>query len=400
MKQEKILAIIISAAMLLSVLAACEESAEGYKQPPEIEPTSITDAAYLEPDAGEYEYQQSYDIDFGSSFAAFAPDTVMMTVGGYAVTWAELFAFMNNNINSIIQYWDVHDWSDTVYEDVSFADLVLQYSCETAITYKAIEYGANLTGVTMSADDIEMMQFEYESTVEMVGGEEEVLKLLWEMDGISSRELFDYLRSIGFLASAITEELYGPNGERLADEDIAAHILLDGYLMAKHILRMKTDNDNALSEAEEILSKLNSYSGDDIESYFDELMWELSDDSDALWMFPNGYLFQINDMVQEFYEACAGIETDTYSDIVETSYGYHIIYRKPIDYDEIPTYYYNQLMYGYISEADYFSMTLRNIVALDLFDSLLYGWIDSLEVVYTAEYESMDFAKIFDLNEH
>ena len=400
MNRRKILVLILCAMMTISAFTGCSKETE--EAPPEAE----TQPSVSEPSPTELvevpdTEAESRGIDFNAAYSAYSPDTVMMTIGGYAVAWDELFFYMCSSVNSILQYSDILNWSDILYEDVTYADIVLEYSGDTALTYKAIEYGAELFGVTLDKDAIDLLREDFDSTAELFGGEEEFLNMLWEANGISSRELFDYLRSIGPLADAVFTEMYGKNGALLSDEDVAVYTIYDGYLAAKHILRLKTgeDEDTSLAEAEEILALLESYDGDDFETFFDELMWGRSDDAEALLTFPNGYLFQYGDMVPEFYDVCGTLEIGAYSGIVETSYGYHIIYRKPVNFDEIPIYYYQQYMYGEISQKEYESMIIRNLAALGLFDSEIYGWRDSLSVEYTAAYESMEISKIFDVGE-
>ena len=401
MKLRKILPIVICAVILITVFTGCSKETEDAS--PEETPTQMLEPTPSEPVVDtDPEPAQSHGIDFDAAFAAFAPDTIMMNVGDYTIKWAELYFYIRNNINGILQYGDIHDWSDIVYEDMTYADLVLNYSIESAMMYKAVEFGVDLYGVTLSADVIDVINASFENNAMQFGGEEEFLKILWEYDGISSRELFDYMVSINHLVNALLVEMYGENGELLSDEDVAEYTMFDGYLMAKHILRMKTeeDEDTALTEAEEILAQLEGYEGDDFESFFDELMREHTDDSEALVTHPNGYLFLSDDMVPEFYSACAALEIGEFSSIVETSYGYHIIYRKPVDFDEIPIYYYQQYVYGAISQDEYSKMILRNTTALSMFDSELYGWMNSLNVEYTDAYESMEFAKVFDVGEY
>ena len=391
MKLSKITALIICVFMLAATLVGCknEVDADADDQPVE------TPAAIIPPlpqNSGAETH--SHDIDYEEAFAAFAPDTVMIRAGEYEITWAELYYNIVKNISGILQAVGmIHNWSETIYGDMTYADLVLDYAVENALMYKSVEYGASLIGVSVSESDLEDMEDEYARRVEQFGSEEALLSAIWEMDGISSRELFNYLMSIGYLASTVFDSMYGENGELVTDEDAAEHTAFDGYLMAKHILRFKgdeEDDDTGLAEAEAILELLDNYDGDDFEEYFDSLMWEHTDDGDGLRMFPNGYLFQYGDMVPQFYDACVALEIGSYSDIVEVEYGYHIVYRLPINFDEIPSYNYRQYDFS----------TLRYMVALDMFDSLLYGWMDSLELEYTAEYDSIVIARIFDIGEH
>lgn len=106
--------------------------------------------------------------------------------------------------------------------------------------------------------------------------------------------------------------------------------------------------------------------------------------------YPDGYLFQYGDMVQQFYEACVALEIGQYSRIVETDYGYHILLRLPVDYDKTPFYYYRQ---GSTS-------TLRQIAAEGMFDETLYGWMNTLAPENTADFESISMQDVFVQDTH
>ncbi|MDR0489757.1 MAG: S-layer homology domain-containing protein [Oscillospiraceae bacterium] len=364
---KKLITAILCAAMILAAFAGCAERASGYPG---------------------YAADEYGGIDYEAAFGAFAPDTVMMNIGGYKVTWEELFFFLYGVIYDLSYYGDgFTDWNDTVYTGETYAEAVLKYSIDSATRYKAVEYGADKAGISISSEDLESMQRDYNQAVLEYGNEEEFLKSLWEYNGCRSRSLYDYIIKVNYLASNYSKATYGESGELLSDKTVAEYTEQDGYLMAKHILRLKPeDGDNTpLQEIEDILKQLKSYKGNDFDGFFDQLMFENSEDTGGLAPFPDGYLFQYNDMVEPFSKACAALKTGEYSGIVESEFGYHIIYRIPINYDIVP------LAYANARETT----TLRHIVALGMFNETIDEWISSLNVENTPALDSMNIAAVF-----
>jgi len=79
------------------------------------------------------------------------------------------------------------------------------------------------------------------------------------------------------------------------------------------------------------------------------------------------------------------IDINELSGIVETVNGYHIILRLPINFDLVP-----------ISAAmDGDNRTLRHFAAFQLFEPVLLEWRGSLPILFTDEFESIDFATLF-----
>ena len=352
------------------------------------EAAEVTDdpgTAETSPDNGATDVQAK-TIDYEKAFAAFAPDAVMLRTGALSITWEELFLYLYGNISDIERSTGVPPpWTAELYEDVTFAEAILEFSMENALFYKAVEYGTTEAGISLNEEDFERIQRDFEEASASYGGEEAFLDFLWETNGCRSRALFDYLVGIGLLANRYFTEYYGEEGEKLSDGDVEEYIKPYGYMMAKHILRMRPQEgeDTALAEIEAILESLEAYSGDDFGAYFDELMHEHTEDD--LYTFPNGYLFVFTDMVPTFSEACGRLEPGQHSGIVESEFGYHIIYRLPIDYDEIP-------MSNYF-QGD--TSSLRRIVAMSLFEAVMGGWADSMEIETTAELDNIDLAAIF-----
>ena len=78
------------------------------------------------------------------------------------------------------------------------------------------------------------------------------------------------------------------------------------------------------------------------------------------------------------------------SDIVATSYGYHILLRLPVNYDAIPSAYSQYVNYGY----DPSELTLRYLTAQSMFSSVTDGWITNAEIVRTQTLDNLDILKV------
>jgi len=383
---KKIVALLLCAAALISVFAGCRDKNEippsggisagsspaANEQVSETPPAS--DPAADSPKAG------TDVVDYNAAFAAFAPDAVMMNVGSYSVTWEELFFFIHKGIVG----YDVTSWSDSSPNGEPWPEAILKYATTEIQKYKAIMHGTSIAGIALTDEEMASLEQDFEQEAVTYGGVEEYLKLFWEYDAIRSKSLYFYLVSTGRLYSKYLDFQYGENASKITDSAVSEYASKNGYLMAKHILR-KSDDESADAAALELIEHvkdlLDSYKGNDLGGYFDELMRGFTEDS--LDMFPDGYLFQPKDMVEPFSNACLALEIGEYSDIVKSQFGYHIIYRLPIDLDAVP-----------IANANS-GITLRASVAIDLFSATLKAWVESLPIKTTPEMDSMDMTEVF-----
>ena len=389
---KKLLAITLCAALLISALTGCVNLAVDSPSPDiqdstaeENPPPAADDAESGENGAGSGN-DDGNGFDFEAAYQSFAPDTIMLRADDFDVTWGELFFNLHSNVNFIESaFGEITDWSEILYDDITFADSALLSSVENALMYKAIEYGARLSGVFLDEEDLDIIQESFEQTIEMFGGEDELLKLL-ESEGLYSLDLFIYLYKTNSLADKLFSEIYGEFGLLLSDEDAAEMTDEDGYLTAKHILIQNSEEgtDDALSKADEILAQLDAYNGDDFNTFFDELMFTHSEDP-GLELFQDGYLFRYGDMISSFYEATIALEPGDYSRAVEGRNGYHIVYRLPLNFDITPI--------ALTAQNEF--RTLRHLTALSLFELALLQWKEALELEHTPEFESLDFSAIF-----
>jgi len=113
------------------------------------------------------------------------------------------------------------------------------------------------------------------------------------------------------------------------------------YVRAKHILICfpeegegengevtEAQKQETFNKANEVLALVNN--GDD----FDSLVQQYGEDP-GMSSYPGGYYFTTGKMVPEFEETTFALAEGETSGLVETTYGYHIILRLPLDDDAI-----------------------------------------------------------------
>ncbi len=128
------------------------------------------------------------------------------------------------------------------------------------------------------------------------------------------------------------EAAWKNSDEGITDDEIKKYAA-DNAMCAKHILfRVSDESEDAQKKAnaEETLKKIKG--GAD----FDELMTALSEDPGTKTN-PDGYTFFPGDMVKEFEDAVKSLKIGEISEVVKSSYGYHIIKREKPDMGKIDT---------------------------------------------------------------
>jgi len=385
MKLRRLTALLLCAFFFLSILAGCGNTEDDAV---DNGGTNGTISEPTPPDVTGSDPPEPGSIDFDAALATFAPDTKMVTAGDLYITWADLYIFLFRIANDLMHFSeDGIKWDEQVEENATLAESVLEYATEEAISFIIFEYGLKELNVTLSAADLEELEGDLQNLIDMYGGKDALEELLRENSGFYSFEVFERLIRIEFSVERIMSNLYGDDAALFPDERVEEYAQRNGFMFAQHILISSTeDPDEALTKAEDILSELNArINDDDFLEFFDSMMHEHSEDPGSLSSFPEGYLFQFEDMVEPFSEASAELKPGEMSGLVETQFGYHIILRLPMNYDVSP-----------ISEANHGSNnTLRQIAVLEDFDALLREWRDSLNIVFTPEYNSIDLETIF-----
>ena len=274
-----------------------------------------------------------------------APDAIVASVAGNGAS-ADLIAYWIgydvSYLDSYMQYYTGSslDWDYTLSDGTNITDYIKSNVYSSVKQHLVLENLANKYGVTLTEGQESAMADSDQTYIDQYGSEEafeeEIAKL-----GMR-RETYDRVARSNYLYQNLYQ-LYNTEGSALyaSDEDLAVYAAEQGYITADHILLATKDmtTGEALTDeqkaekkalAEELVEKLNSYTGDDIASYFAELADEYSEDP-GRETHPTGYTFTTGSMVQEFEDAAYALSEGEVSEIVESSFGYHILLRLPLD---------------------------------------------------------------------
>lgn len=256
--------------------------------------------------------------------------TSVATVNGENIS-KSVFNFYLSQVKSQLQTENTENYWETAEIDGRPAlEVAKEQALEEAVKMTVVGQKAKEMGMKLSQEDKTNIGKQKKSAISQMGGQsafEENLKQI----GITEE---DYQK---------IAELYALSNKLITEatdvDDATAKDYFDKNIVrVKHILIMTVDSSTgkALSEdkiseakakAEDILAKAKA--GDD----FDSLVAEYSEDPGSISN-PDGYylgkgfaLGSNGGMVEPFETASLALGVDEISDIVETSYGYHIIKR-------------------------------------------------------------------------
>lgn len=358
-----------------------------------------TEEAAAEPSAEPIIIQT---LDREKLFATHEADEVIATVDGKDVTWQDYFYFLSNEAYSVENYiatmamyggsitWS-DPWGDSENPDETFADYVLSSTGDyvrlmAAITALSEENDAGLTDEDLSAVNDTMAQT-FADALGDDASEEEIEKYLSERYMTSA--IMERLVSMDYLYNNTYRALYGENAGKVSEEDALKYMFENGYMSANHILFMTVEpsTGEALSEeavaeklekAQAIADELRAIEDtDELLARFAELKSELDEDSGKT-AYPNGYTFTPGVMVSEFEDATRALGDYEVSEPVQSSYGYHVILRLPLDADA-------ELM-----SANGGAATARGLFATKDFSEKLYARMDAMTVEFVEGFEKPD----------
>ena len=295
-----------------------------------------------------------------------SPDTIVATVNGIGVPADIYFYFLayeSSDMDTMLRYYTGSgiQWDMELTEGQTMKDMVKQGTLSLVQQQMGIEAMAKQYGVTLSDTELEELAAARTQTIENVGGEEAYRA---EIDKMGLREeAYDRLVSNSYLYNSLGVLYSTPGSALYADADtLMAYAQEQGYVTADHIL-IKTVDDQMQpldtqtlaaqkALAEDVLAQLQA--GDGSYDSFSRLADQYSEDPGRLAN-PTGYTFTTGEMVEEFDTAARALAEGEMSGIVESTYGYHILYRLPLPETAVETVrsaYFDKIVSEYIAGCE------------------------------------------------
>lgn len=387
---KRMISILLCAVLLTACLAGC--SGTGAQDLSATATPEATAAATAEPTAAATR-------DWAAIRDKYPADTVVMTVDGEDVLWSEYFYWLYSTVSNVESYvGQTDDLTQTFpYGDgtQTYAEYYLDTAKSQSVQYHAINVNCQKAGAALTDADKQKIADDLKTAITNNCGDgatEDDFNTFLESKYIP-RSLYDYSAQVAALLDDCFALLYGKNGANVSDEDVAAYISDNGYMTARHILlKITDDSGTALSDDEKAAKKAQAQDiADQLKAetdqtkrlaLFDKLYAEYNEDSGED-DYPGGYCFASGSMDENFEKAAAALAEYEVSDVVESTYGYHVILRMPTTADDIVQY-----------NADSDSYTLRYMAASDQFNTVINGWISDADVVWAKDFENLDISAL------
>ena len=305
---------------LTLLLASCGAPAADSSGDPSADPSADASAAPSE----------QIEVDLTQALHPFAAgmqaEDTALTVNGQEVP-ADLFLYwLALNCTYFQQSYGLPLDS---YGDVVFQDSLSMTAYYILLEQKALEEGCPLTDEQRSAIQEALLadgQETYDNRKLLFDLSDETMEFIYSvadyydnlLNALTTQPTQDELNNYVYHAKHILLLTVDLEGTPTVQEDGSyAYPSLDEETIAEK---------KAL--ADDLLSQLRS--SDNPEALFDELMNEYSEDT-GLESNPDGYTTTVGQMVAAFEDTALALNFGEISDVVESSYGYHIILRGEVE---------------------------------------------------------------------
>lgn len=359
---KRILAGGLTAAMTFSLLTGCDAPALNSSSSDTYQPT-IPAAA-------------QEDVDSYLTGGALSCGDTAMTINGTAVPASAYFYWMSYYAGYLEYYYQSNGGSEDFSlsqqydENTTYADHVQEQVEDTLVSLVVAAQKAKEEKVKLSEDAQTSLD-----NLEKNADSNTLLYYATDLDGLK----FTYTDHS--YSDALQTALFEKGGQYYANKKTLQDYYDDNVFGAKHILIQTNGmNDQEKAEAKKTmqgyLDKI--LASDDQVSTFDQYMNEHSEDS-GLSQYPDGYTYLSGDMVSEFEDAVAALKVGEITpEIVESTYGYHIIMRTEPDPDEID------------------DETLKEHYQNDTYNGLLDEWTQNAEISSSDALEKLDVSGFYD----
>ncbi len=362
-------------------------------------PAAVSEAAAETPAPAP----EVHGLDYEAIRALYPEDYTAITLEDEKIDWGFYADFLRATglqyeeyFAQMAAYYGVAaEWTGSIGDGsgMTYAEGMRQETNDTLASFMAIRAFAKEKNVELDAETLEKLTPEH-MAADYCGEGATVEDLAAELESgshLTVDGLRYYSESVA-LYSALFQELYGAEGEKLTDEEVIAALEEEGYLSAGHILFMTIDPSTGkeleesviaekLEKAEAVVEELRAIKDPDkMLKRFAELKEQYCEDT-GKQTYPDGYTFTTGTMVKEFEETVKALGEYEISDPVKTSYGYHVIVRLPLRSD-------STLMNGQSSPV-----AARQSVAQNGITKALDTWFEAHPATYAEGLEALDLTK-------
>lgn len=281
-------------------------------------------------------------IGIGILFVGCSSSDNYVTVNGRGTSNSEflfsLKASMYNILVSTPQSQSTKEFWTTKVDGVSPFDKALEQSVKSNTINAVVDKTYNDYKITWAKEQDEQFNSAYQKLVSNFSTKDEYVSYM-KKQGITDADVVEILKR-NIRQNQLKNYLFSQGGELFISDDDLKKEYNENYFRAKHILFLTVDTTTfqplsdekvtqAKNDADATLIKAKN--GQD----FDKLMREKSQDPGSLAAENgDGYIFTSGEMDPAFEEATKNLKVGQISDLVKSSFGYHIIKR--LDLNEKP----------------------------------------------------------------